>query len=104
MTCPLCEVAQGKNITTDVHYPLLHEAGETDWIVLDCKTCGVPIAVFHKHTTTLTIRELGRFKSIIEVLWPRDKWDYEIRFHARTVMDHIHFHILNLRRKNDKAN
>lgn len=95
--CPLCEIAKGKNITTEIHYPPKDRIGEMDWTILDCKTRHAQLAVFRDHKTTLTIRQLHRLIDILEVKWPRDKWDYELDFQMGG-LEHVHAHILNLRK------
>lgn len=103
MTCPLCEISQGKNIKTKIYYPPQCWLGNADWTLVNCPDCNTMMAVFHKHISTLKVTELRRLLYIMEVRWPRDKWDCDIRLEppASCRYDsnhHVCFHILNLRK------
>lgn len=84
MTCLLCELERKTEwFCEDEH-----------WIICDCLTCGIPMAVLKEHSMAVSeevlfsmLRELARQA---DKRFGEGKWYF--RFKQRQIFDHLHIH------------
>jgi hypothetical protein len=81
MKCDLCEIPEEDYI----------ELCST-WFTVICKTCKIPMVVLRRHSHTLFLYELIELAYFLEVCYP----EYDIRTQARQILDHVHFHLLEV--------
>jgi len=89
--CPLCEVAQGKNIITRVYY------NDEEWVMLDCKVCFVPMLIYKHHV--LEIEEVDKdmaYNLFFKYAQRANPAEWYVDYNIKTVKNHWHCH---LRRK-----
>ena len=60
------------------------------WIICDCITCQIPMAVYRKHTMKIPIQDMIDILSIID----REFGEISLRIEQRKIKDHFHFHIV----------
>jgi len=89
--CPLCDIFLTKKVITKLYWPeSIDEIPDSEFIIVDCKTCKVPMVVYGEHITTITREAWGR------VLYRSRKLfggGITLRTKARTIRDHWHSHI-----------
>lgn len=67
---------------------------DTNWIICDCLTCKMPMAVYKKHTLVVPGEHMMDIFHAISIVWDNVRADkFEFRFEQRKVKDHFHFHI-----------
>lgn len=84
MGCPLCRLARGFDRVTKVYFE------DEKVIVVDCKTCGVPMIVLKRHTVYPTQEEVEHLKSVALKLFPNRRF----RAEPRSIKEHFHWHAL----------
>lgn len=80
--CDLCELVDG-----DVHTKKYLETKR--WIVVDCDTCNIPMAVYKEHTRAVPNKEIDFILDELKHLFP----DRTPRWKMRKIPDHFHFHM-----------
>jgi len=91
--CPLCDIflEPKKNIITKLYYPSFDEIKSSEFVIVDCKTCKIPMVVIRDHVTDLSRSLWGR------ILYTSKKefgYNMKLRYRPRTVKDHWHAHII----------
>jgi len=81
--CELCALAAGNIITF-----LYHE--DDTCIIVDCKTCGVPMVVLKAHRKPIK-NELEHMMNKARELFDLDRYTFD--FTMRAIKDHFHFHL-----------
>jgi len=82
MSCPLCELCEGK-IITKLYYQ------DDKVIVVDCSTHLKPMIVLRRHTAYPTQEEMRYLKEIAVRLFP------EMSFRGpASIRDHFHWHAI----------
>lgn len=92
--CPLCEIFLNpeRNITTRLYYPSsLSTIEECDFVILDCKTCNIPMMVVKDHTTRVSKQNWGKMLYITRQLFGQN---IQTRCKPRKIFDHFHCHII----------
>lgn len=79
--CGLCHILPNQ----DIHYK------DTDFIVITCRTCNIPMIVYRYHTMTLPIDAMLDIHRIIGVLFGPNAC---LRLNQRSIKHHWHAHIL----------
>ena len=84
--CDLCKL----EALTKVYYN-----DSTQFMILECKTCHVPMAVWCEHTMKISFEEESEFalqlhKVAIEVF---GKENYYIDKNQKAILDHLHWHV-----------
>ena len=83
MTCPLCGIYERREIVTKLYWE------DKTCIVVDCRTCQVPMLVLKRHVAVPTHEERLHMVTLADKLFPRC---YK-RFTMRKIKDHFHFHV-----------
>lgn len=85
MSCPLCNLEH----KTEWHVE------SALWVICDCLTCGVPMAVLKEHSMEVSpeilfpmLRELARQA---DKRFGERKWRF--RFKQRLIAEHLHIHV-----------
>ena len=79
MDCELCKLEK----LTKWYYE------DKSFVIIDCKTCHVPMVVLRRHGDHPTATELKKIFSVVRRKFPNRKWD----FTNRKIHDHWHFHL-----------
>jgi hypothetical protein len=80
-----CDLCLAEKITERYH------EGDTFWVA-DCKTCGVPMAVYKWHMVRLSVSDFDLLCDILKIYFPehpREKYDFK----RRSIPDHFHMHL-----------
>jgi len=89
--CPLCDIFINKSIRTKLYWPINPDDIKTsDFIIIECETCKVPMIVYRDHTTTISREDWGRILFKCKKLFGNN---VNLRLRSRTVLDHWHAHI-----------
>ena len=90
--CQLCELFLNpkENIKTRLYYPnTIDEIPECEFIVLECKTCKVPMIVIRDHVTDIPKELWGKILRECRILFGKGM---RLRIRMRTCRDHWHAH------------
>jgi len=90
--CPLCEIFlhPEENIKTKLYYPeSTDKVSESEFVILDCKTCKVPMVVVKNHVTEIPKELWGKILRECRQLFGKGM---RLRTHMRKIRDHAHFH------------
>ena len=92
--CPLCEIFihPEESICTRIFYTDSENVTESDFIILDCKTCKVPMVVVRDHTEQISKELWGRILYSSRKTFNNPK--IKLRCTPRTIKDHFHCHIV----------
>ena len=93
-SCPLCGIFLNpeENVKTKLYWPKsIEEIPESEFVILDCKTCKVPLVVYRNHVTEIAKDAWGRVLHRCRELFGNSM---RLRTHMRTYRDHIHFHLI----------
>jgi len=91
--CPLCEIFLDpkKNIKTKLYYPKFDEISKSDFVIINCQSCKVPMVVVRDHVTEIS-NDLWR--SILYYSKREFGLNIKLRCRARTIKDHYHCHVI----------
>lgn len=81
--CALCRLAAGRDRVTRVWYE------DEVCVVVDCRTCGVPMVVVKRHVEVAGCRESAHMVRVAKRLFPGGHID----FRKRSIPGHDHFHV-----------
>jgi len=92
--CPLCEIFLNpdKNIRTTLYYPEKELVAESDFVILDCETCNIPMVVIRDHITSPSNQIWGK------MLYRAKKtigYNVQLRCKPRKIKDHFHCHVID---------
>lgn len=96
--CPLCEIFLNPvdNIHTKLHYPEnISDIKDSEFVILNCDTCKLPMVIHKDHVTSITRESWGRLLYICKKTFGSR---IKIRNSPKIISDHFHCHII----KNDK--
>jgi len=83
--CELCRIYENREIHTKIYYE------DQDWIILDCKTCHIPMIVYKEHKILKDIP----IKYIHYMINECMELFGTIRFRTeRKIKNHFHWHII----------
>lgn len=87
--CPLCRLYENREITTMFYF----ESAQV--IIVDCKTCGVPMAVLKRHTDNPSREEIKEmYWALLNAVPKKYKGKHwQIDVHMRSIPDHLHYHL-----------
>jgi len=95
--CPLCSIFTEKNIYTKLYWPNnIEEVPESEFVILDCDTCKIPMVVYGDHVMSLTKESWGRILYRCRKLFGSG---ITLRKSQRKILDHLHFHVYNIDKK-----
>jgi len=92
--CPLCEIFLNpeKNVYTKLYYPeKIEDIKTSEFVIVDCKTCKIPMIVFKDHVTSIQRESWGRLLYICKKYFGNS---IKIKNKPRTIKDHFHCHII----------
>ena len=89
--CPLCSIFDNKEIITKLHYPeSVDNLEDEEFVIVDCKSCKVPMVVYGEHVMSVTREAWGRVLYRCRKVFGKN---VKLKAHMRTCRDHIHWHI-----------
>jgi len=95
--CPLCEIFINNEPKTRLYWPENKEdIKNSEFIIVDCLTCKIPMVVYREHVTTITKEAWGRILYRSRRLFGGG---ISLRCKPRKIFDHYHCHILNRERR-----
>ena len=94
--CPLCDIFLGKKIETKLHWPQsIDEIPNSEFLIIDCKTCKIPMIIYKDHTTTINKEAWGRILYKCKNMFGSD---IVLRTRSRKIFDHFHAHVENIKK------
>lgn len=81
--CELCRLCSGHDRTTTIY----HE--DKVCVVVECRTCRVPMAVLKRHTPEANCREVAYLLRVCMRLFPGRRVDFK----RRSIPEHYHLHM-----------
>jgi len=96
--CPLCDIFlhPDTSIITKLHYPeSIDLISSSDFVVVDCKTCRIPMVVVRDHVTQVSKEIWGKMLYRCKLLFGRNA---RLRCKPRKIFDHHHCHIVKVTR------
>jgi len=92
--CPLCDIFAKKDIKTKLYWPeSIDEVENSEFVIVDCLTCKIPMVVYTDHTTTLSREAWGRILYRCRKLFGSS---ITLRIKRIRIKDHWHAHIQNI--------
>jgi len=94
-SCPLCSIFLNpkENIKTKLYWPeSIDEVSESEFVILDCDSCNVPLIVVNEHITEVTSECWGRILYRCRILFGKT---VRLRTRMLKIRDHAHFHKAN---------
>lgn len=93
-SCELCRIFTNKEIPTKLYWPEnIEDLKESEFAIVECKTCNIPMVVYGEHVETITREAWGR------ILYRSKKifgGNITLRTKPRRIFDHFHCHIINV--------
>lgn len=84
--CPLCKLEK----LTEWYY----EDPDGRFVILDCKTCGVPMAVLREHTMDVDVDlRFEMCEQLAKVAFQKYQFDWFLSAVPRSIPDHFHAHV-----------
>lgn len=92
--CPLCDIYLTKKIITKLYWPdRADQIPNSEFIIVECKTCKVPMIIYRDHVTTITREAWGRMLFRCKKIFGSG---ITLRSRPRKIFDHFHCHIENM--------
>ena len=91
--CPLCDIFLNpyKYIKTKLYYPDdISKVSSSDFIIIDCKTCKIPMIVIRDHVDSVS---KNLWNKILYVTKKQFGYSTHLRCKPRQIKDHFHCHI-----------
>ena len=92
--CPLCDIFLDSKPKTKLYWPeKIEDINNSEFIIVDCLTCKIPMVVYRDHVTTITKEAWGR------ILYRTRKMfggGISLRCKPRKIFDHYHCHVTNI--------
>jgi hypothetical protein len=92
--CPLCQIFDNprENIRTKLYWPERpQDVRDSEFVILECETCKIPMIVYGEHVTSITREGWGRVLYRCRELFGGG---ITIRNRPRTIRDHYHCHVI----------
>jgi len=91
--CPLCDLylISGSCSNTTIHYLESNTIDTSDFIIINCNNCGLPLVVPRDHTITISKDMWGRILYQCRKLFGENM---RLRCKARNINDHWHAHVI----------
>ena len=91
--CPLCDIFLNpkENIKTKLHYQDNSKISESDFVILDCRSCKIPMVVVRDHVEEIQKELWGR---ILRECRYQFGYSSRLRCAPRTIKDHYHCHLI----------
>jgi hypothetical protein len=94
--CPLCEIFTKKKINSKLYWPeTIDEIPETEFVIVECLTCKIPMVVLGEHITTIPRECWGRILYRCRKIFGGG---ITLRTKPRKIFDHWHAHIINIKK------
>jgi len=94
--CPLCDIYLKKEIITKMYWPLkVDDIPKSEFIIIECKSCKIPMVIYKDHTTSINREAWGRILYRCKTIFGND---ITLRNKPRRIFDHFHAHIENMRK------
>ena len=93
ISCPLCQIFLNpkENIKTKLYWPeTIDEVPESEFVILNCETCKIPMVVYRDHITEITNEAWGRILYRCRKLFEPG---VRLRTKMRKLRDHYHCHV-----------
>ena len=86
MTCELCKLHTILKVYDD---------SDSRWIIMDCMSCLVPMAVWYDHTMSIPPRDWIEMEMALRAVGNKEygRGEYSIDTTQRTISDHLHWHV-----------
>jgi len=95
--CPLCDIFNNKELKSKLYYPESKDGIESsEFVVVDCVSCNIPMVVYGEHLTSVTSEAWGRILYQCRKIFGNT---ITLKPQQRTIRDHIHWHIYNIKRR-----
>lgn len=92
--CPLCSIFDNEEIITKLYYPeTIDGLDKIEFVIVDCKSCNIPMVVYCEHVTSITSEAWGRILYQARKLFGKT---IVLKEHKHTIKDHIHWHVHNM--------
>jgi hypothetical protein len=92
--CELCDIFLKKNIKTKLYWPdSIDKIQNSEFVIVDCQTCKIPMLVYRDHVTTITREAWGRILYRCKEIFGSG---ITLRSKPRRIFDHFHCHIVNI--------
>lgn len=92
--CPLCRIFTHKEVVTKLYWPnTIEEVPDSEFVIVDCKSCNIPMVVLGEHVTSLNKECWGRILYRTKNIFGKN---IILRTKTRTIRDHWHAHIQNI--------
>ena len=96
--CPLCRIFSHKELKTKLYWPeKIEDIETTEFAIVNCQTCGVPMIVLGEHVTTITRECWGRILYRCRRIFGGG---ITLRKKRLQIFDHWHCHIYNIDKRN----
>lgn len=91
--CPLCELFKKFSDDTKLYYPTNKEdISKSEFIIIDCKDCKMPVVIYGEHITELTREAYGKILYKCRMLFGND---VILKDGHKIINDHITLHKIN---------
>jgi len=89
--CPLCEIFSKGRIITKLYWPEdPRDIPTSEFVIVDCSNCKIPMVVYNEHVTSISRESWGRILYRSKMIFGRG---ITLRLKRRTIRDHWHAHI-----------
>ena len=94
--CPLCEIFTKKNVITKLYWPeTIEEVPDAEFVIVNCKTCRIPMLVWNEHITSVTREGWGRILYRCRKIFGGN---VTLKQHNRQIRDHLHYHLTSIKK------
>jgi ribosomal protein S27E len=94
ISCELCRIFTNKEVKTKLYWPEnIDDLPKSEFAIVDCTTCHIPMVVYGDHVDTVSREAWGR------ILYRSKKifgGGITLRTKPRRIFDHFHAHIVNI--------
>ena len=91
VSCPLCRIFSHKEVITKLYWPeSIEDIPKSEFVIVDCKSCKVPMVVLGEHITTINRETWGRILYRTKKIFGSR---VTLRTKTRTIRDHWHAHV-----------
>jgi len=92
--CPLCDIFKESKVNTKLYWPESEDKiASSEFVIIECKTCKIPMVVYNEHVTSITREAFGRILYRTRMIFGRG---ITLRLKRRTIRDHYHAHVENI--------
>lgn len=91
--CPLCRIFSHGEVKTKLYWPeTKEEVAGSEFVIVDCSDCHVPLIVLGEHIEDITRECWGRILYRCRLIFGSNM---RLRLHRRKIQDHWHAHLIN---------